>query len=307
MKRILSHLCMALCLTIVGTGIFGAASVLSADQNCQDMKQLLNELSQEVDDADKRMVAHPNFIKELRKLVDKYRAKLRDTFINETFSDGDFHRNPVWQVMRGTFSITEDRRLYSHADSYYKEEQQQEPERKKEAFEIIIGEILKPREGDDQEEPASDRERVEEEAAVRTKATISPDYEVDMTVVSDSTWGNMEIVLLGGNNLNARYRLRYYPSPSQDRPIEIIRERNGRQYMIDSATKYPDLDDGRTHRIQWSRDTGGKMKVLVDGQEIISTVEVYYRDKFKGIELVNHGGTYEWGPIRVMQAEKTAP
>ncbi len=305
MKRIRSHLCMLLCLIMAAAGIFGPAAIHAADPDCQDLKQLLNELSLEVDDADKRMVAHPNFIKELRKLIDKYSAKLRETFINETFSDGEFYQNPEWQVTQGAFSITENQRLYSRAESYY-EEGQQEPERKKETFEIIIGEILKPR-GDDQGKTQSGQKRVEEVASIRTRAAISMDYEVDLTVVSASTLGSMEIVLMSGNNLTPLYRLRYHPSPSQDRPVEIIRERNGRQYMIDSATQYPNLDDGRIHRIQWTRDAEGNMKVLIDGQVVISTVELYYRDKFSGIELLNRGGTYEWGPIRVMQAEKKAP
>ena len=46
------------------------------------------------------------------------------------------------------------------------------------------------------------------------------------------------------------------------------------------------------------------MKVLVDGQEIITTVEIFYQDEFGGLGLVNRGGTYEWGPIKVLQAPK---
>jgi len=301
MKAMRSFLCIACCLIMAAGGV----SAASAGQGSQDMKELLKELDRKVDDADKRMVAHPNFIKELRKLIDKYQARLRDIFINETFSDKNYTSNPAWQVMRGAFRVNADKRLYSQADAYYADRgDQQETGRKKEAFEIIIGEILKPRGGEDDREAEPERERVDEVAAIRTRAGISPDYEVDLEIVSHSDWGSMDIVLLGGNNLTPKYRLRYHPAPSQDRPIEIIRERNGRQYMIDSATKYPDLDDGRVHRLQWTRDTKGNMTVLVDGREIISTVELYYRDKFSGIELVNRGGTYEWGPIRVMQAEK---
>ncbi len=46
------------------------------------------------------------------------------------------------------------------------------------------------------------------------------------------------------------------------------------------------------------------MRVLVDGEEVLSTVEVFYKDAFAGLQLVNRGGIYEWGPIRIMEAPK---
>ena len=44
------------------------------------------------------------------------------------------------------------------------------------------------------------------------------------------------------------------------------------------------------------------MRVIVDGKEALSTYENYYRSTFSGLALVNKGGTYEWGPITVLQA-----
>jgi hypothetical protein len=32
-------------------------------------------------------------------------------------------------------------------------------------------------------------------------------------------------------------------------------------------------------------------------------VEIYYRDNFSGLTLANRGGSYEWGPITVFQAQ----
>ena len=112
----------------------------------------------------------------------------------------------------------------------------------------------------------------------------------------------MEVMLMGGNPAVPRYRLVYHAAPSNTRPIEIIRERGGRQYTIESATQFPNLDDGAPHRIQWVRDDTGNMRVLVDDKEVLSTVEFYYRDDFSGLTLVNRGGDYEWGPIQVLQA-----
>jgi hypothetical protein len=49
----------------------------------------------------------------------------------------------------------------------------------------------------------------------------------------------------------------------------------------------------------------GRMHVIVDGKEVLSTHEIFYRDTFRGLALVNGGGLYEWGPIGVFQALET--
>ena len=39
---------------------------------------------------------------------------------------------------------------------------------------------------------------------------------------------------------------------------------------------------------------------MVDGKDILQTVEVYYRDVFNGLALVNKGGTYAWDSVKAM-------
>jgi hypothetical protein len=303
----LSPICFVL-IVILAAGVLLAAPVpvaQAADKG--ELSSLLDELSQKVDTADKKMVAHPKFIEELRALITKYRNRIRTIFLEDTFQDGEFQSNPRWTVRKGSFTVNAAGRLQSRAYSYGQEEQQAAPqeEEEREPFQVILGEILKTRKGSqDRDEAPRSRESREEEAALWTAAKISPDFEVNLTVVSQSEWGSMEIVLLGGNPLKPRYRLVYQPSPSDQRPIEIIRERDGRRYTIESATVFPDMDDGRKHTLRWTRNQRGDMAVLVDGKKVLTTVELYYRDDFGGIELVNRGGSYEWGPVRVMQAEK---
>lgn len=140
------------------------------------------------------------------------------------------------------------------------------------------------------------------EARIQTLAKIGPEFEVDLTFLSRSSSGSMEVVLLGGTQNTPLYRMVYRAEASSERPIEIIREREGKSYLIDTATRYPNLDDKIPHRLQWMRDSQGHMRVVVDGKEVLSTYEIYYRSNFSGLALVNKGGTYEWGPISVFKA-----
>ena len=80
------------------------------------MESLLKDLEDKIDDADKRMNAHPIFLDELRALVDRYRAELREVFLYDDFADRDYTRNPKWVVKAGQFKITPARRLWNRVD-----------------------------------------------------------------------------------------------------------------------------------------------------------------------------------------------
>jgi hypothetical protein len=272
----------------------------AADTDRQALNALLTELEQKIEKADERMVAHPKFLDELRALVKQYRAKLRVVFFSDDFSDGDYRYNPAWVVDSGSFQVNASRRLSSEVV----QERPATPQASKEKsspFPGIIRDMLSsPKEESKTETPAS----VVKEARIHTFAQIGPAFEVDLTLVSKSNSGSMEIVLMGGNPPIPQYRMVYHSAPSAERPIEIIRERDGRSYQIESARQYPSLDDGVSHRIQWSRDSQDRLRVAVDGKEVLSTYEGFYRIPFTGLALLNKGGAYEWGPILILQAQE---
>jgi hypothetical protein len=274
-----------------------------ADPDRQALRNLLSDLEKKIEEADKRMVAHPKFLDELSALVKKYRAGLRRVFLSEDFSDGEYERNPTWVIDAGRFQINASRRLLSEV---FSEKPAARPSKKEKPspFGKILEEIVRSTLEEDKE---SGPTGVTQEARIHTLAKIGAPFEVDLTLVSESTWGSMEVVLLGGNPPVPWYRMVYHPAPSADRPIEIIREREARSFLIETATHYPSLDDGAPHRLQWIRDSEGRMQVLVDGQSVLTTVELFYQKAFAGLALVNRGGTYEWGPIRVFRAQKGKP
>ena len=300
--RPLIWLFLFMCL-VVFPSLVTAQSGTSSDPNRETLKELLDELKNTIEDADKRMVAHPRFLEELRALVDRYNRKLREVYIDEDFADGDYTQNPKWVVESGRFRVTPGGRLWCsvRAERPSSVESQKEDE---EPIGILLREILKSR---DKKKRSKRTARKEEKSVIHTLARIAPAFEIDITFVSDSTWGAVEVVLLGGTPAAPLYRLIYQAAPSRERPIEIVRQRGSRRYTIESALQYPVLDDGTPHRIQWIRDTQGVMRVLVDEKEVLSTVELYYRDDFSGLALVNRGGTYEWGQIRVLQAPVDVP
>jgi hypothetical protein len=300
MKILKAMSLLIICLCLAGSPWAAAPADAAADPNREALKALLEDLHKTIDDGEKRMVAHPKFIEELRALADRYMKTLRAVFLDEDFDDGDYTKNPAWVVKAGRFRLTPEKRLWNRVEAE-QPAAASSSEEKQEPLGLLLKEIMRSRE----KKKKKKKETPTKAAAaskIRTMARIAPAFEADITFVSDSMWGAMEVVLLGGKSAVPRYRLVYKPSPSPERPIEIVRVRGSRSYTIESATQYPALDDGNPHRLQWIRDASGRMSVLVDGKEVLSTVELFYQDEFSGLALVNRGGTYEWGPIRVLQA-----
>ena len=293
-----SVLLLLLCLCL---GIVLPIKGYTADADRQILNSLLAELEQRIEKADERMIAHPKFLDELRALVKQYRAKLRVVFFSDDFSDGDYRSNPAWVVDSGSFQVNPSRRLSSEVVQERVAAPQASKEKSSGFSGIVRGLLSSPQEEAAKEIPIS----AVKEARIHTFAQIGPAFEVDLTLVSRSNSGSMEIVLMGGTPAIPQYRMIYYPNAAAQRPIEIIRERDGRSYQIESANQYPSLEDGSAHRIQWSRDSQDRMRVAVDGREVLSTYEGFYRTPFAGLALVNKGGSYEWGPIQALQAEES--
>ena len=272
----------------------------AAEPDQQALTDLLNSLDKKIKDADQRRVAHPKFLEELRALVKEYRAKIRVVFLSEDFSDGEYSHNPVWVVDSGTFRVTKGRKLLSEAAA----ETQSTPstsEEKTSGLSGILKDILKT---PPEEEKTSGTAPAAKTALIHTLASIGPAFEVDLTLVSRSTRGFMELVLLGGDENVPYYRVIYRASASRERPIEIVRVRDGKSFTIDAAPQFVSLDDNVPHRIQWVRDSMGRMRILIDEKEVLSTYEFYYQGNFTGLAFVNRGGIYEVGPIMVYQTQE---
>ena len=269
------------------------------------INSLLKDLEKAIENADKRMIAHPTFLDELRKLVGEYKKKLRNVFFFDDFSDGDYTKNPAWKIRQGQFSITSDGKLQSIVELDLPPASS--PSSSKEVslddlFQSVFGDIVQ------EEEVEGDAKKTAkvENAEIESLAQIGPAFEVDLSFVTKVTATNdaMEIILLGGNKNRRLYQLTYPVSSEEARKISILRvAKANHKRLIKTEFLPPITDPDQPHILQWIRDKEGTMEVLVDGKRILSTKEQYHQDGFTGIRLVNSGGIYKWGPIQILEPQ----
>ncbi|MCP4023940.1 MAG: hypothetical protein GY729_19010 [Desulfobacteraceae bacterium] len=309
MKTIQKFMMISTIILLGGISICLFSSAAESQENTA-LKSMITELETKIKDADKRMVAHPTFLEELRELIEKYKASIRKLYFKDSFMDKNFSKAPKWTVTSGTFFVNDALRL---STSVYVEPSEPQKETStqqgtKSVEEQAIGLVLDnlfgtpKKEADTQDTQTQETKKETTPASILSKTDIPPDFEINVEFLSNSQWGDFEIILLGKKTFIPRYRLSYKAVSSGDRPMELIRESKKRKFVIEAATKYPATDDGKLHKISWIRYQNGAMTILMDNKVILETYEVYFRDNFTGISILNNGGSYEFASVEIFKA-----
>jgi hypothetical protein len=72
MKQTLNYFLITIIFTLCF--VFITPVIASSPDGNDRLKSMISELEGKIEDADKRMIAHPNFLGELRALVEKYKS-----------------------------------------------------------------------------------------------------------------------------------------------------------------------------------------------------------------------------------------
>ena len=259
-------------------------------------RELVEKLNTLIDDAEKARAADPTFLKDLRALANSYSKPLQTTVLEDTFSDGDFTANPVWNVSAGRYWIEKDWGLRSAitAQPSAAQEQQTTKTDGKDVALAILGAVLKQatKGSSNNNQPAS---AAQETAVISSAAVIANALTIEFEMSSWQAEGQFDIGPYQGTNINSGYRLSYSPGGS----LSLIRQSSRGSSIVQQATTQVPLEDQKNHSLTWVRDQSGRMSVTVDGTEVISAVDRGFSDPFDGVTMINRGGDYIVKHIKV--------
>ncbi len=268
-----------------------------AQQSSTDLRTMVDELNKLVDKADKQRAADPNFLRDLRDLARRYDQPLRTALLTETFSDGNFTANPKWTPTAGKWWVEKGFGLRA---AFEQEQQQSSGDSgKRDIGKELLGAILNQALGGKQGGSQGSRSTSSstERASIYTPLTISNAFALKVDFTSWRNQGSFEITTYQGGDRRIGYRLYYRTGKNPS--IELARSTAYGSTTLKTYAQTLNLEDKRTHSIQWTRNRFGEMAISVDGKKLLSATDNTLNRPFDGLTITNLGGDYIIGRVNI--------
>ncbi len=282
----------------------------SAPGGSQGMKGPLEEQTLEFIGQLKKIVkrgedqnsADSDFLALLRELINQYDWPWPELLFHDDFKDGNLTGNPAWNIVSGDFRVDSESRLITRVRAAEQERDgslsRQDEDTGTMIVKSILGELLKEKgtESSPQSRP------VKAELYARSNITNSFCMDIQLAVISSGDDAVFEVGPYKGKRRDKGYRLVYYGG---QRPrFELARQSYRRTSIIDVYESASLLNDGRSHRIRWERNSDGNIVVSVDGKEIMNTIDRSIKGAFDGISIINQQGDYAVSLIDIFGGQK---
>lgn len=216
--------------------------------------------------------------------------------LQDDFSDGDYRRNPAWTILSGDFEVDDNglRSIVETQRASDRDSRRLSTDRPEEIGLAMLELIL-------DQTGSVRRDEVPiavEPARIFVNAPVDNAFRLELQLASRQQPGSLEVGLFQGNRPNGTgYRLVY--SPGSRPGLSLVRLISGSVEVIARQEGQLELEDGRFHSIIWTRDGNGEMQVHVDDRRLLRVRDTGLRDPFQGVVMVNQGGDYTLGRVRL--------
>jgi peptidoglycan hydrolase-like protein with peptidoglycan-binding domain len=247
----------------------------------------IKDLNTIVEDGVQRRRADRSVLEALQDLVARYDQPLQRVVVEDSFADGNFTRNPTWQVVSGRFWIGRGEGLRSRVQT---PSSSPKSKGKEDLGLAVLGALLGQAKGQQQNEPAT----------IALPATIGPVFTLEAELLSGQQPGEFSLGTYRGNNADVSVRLTYRPGSTQS--LVLTRHRNGRVLTLATYARALNLEDGKSHHLVWTRNRKGSMRVSIDNRELLSTNPTRRgspKNGFDGIFATNKGGDFGLRFVRI--------
>ncbi len=302
--------CLALAAIAVGaTTLSGPAAAQPAPAGGdQQLEKLIKELRNELKRGESDRLIDPWYLRDLRKVLRRYENPWGKRLFSDNFSGRGPQPDPPWQVTAGEFLIDWRYGLRTVVEPPPPARQQQQTgssgkDQVGQLFGQLLQQALQGQEGGQvaEQPPPADPGFAAVIAPVKVTNAFAIRVELTSRMVQGSAEPRFEFGPYQGADASAGYRLAYRPGATGRTPsLELLRlSSRGGTSTIELYDQPLELEDGKDHVIEWTRNRSGHMVVRVDGTEVMNVTDRSFRDAFDGVALVNSGGDYALKSITI--------
>jgi hypothetical protein len=259
------------------------------------MRKLLERLRGLIREARQARAAEPWFLDDLRRLVRRYGQPRRKRLLFDNFSDGNLSHNPKWRASGSGIHVSSHKglRLRYRPGHHTQNHQNSRQSSRDELIGTLLGQLT----GRQAQQQPQRREIRAKPPRLTAALAIPNPFIIELVFGSESRRGGRFVVGVTQGKRRFGYRLAYNPGSNQ--PIELIRLGRSGAAIIDAMHGRLNLEDGRLHKIEFSRDRRGEIIVRIDGKVLIRTTDRAFRGEFDGVVMINRGGDYTIRSIQV--------
>lgn len=273
--------------TILASGPLGALPVAAQSgtqqyqpwtgaQQGQAVQKMVTDLKAIIAQGEKDKAASPDFLADLKKTIATYEAAVTPSQAKpffDDFADGEFASNPAWKVSAGSWTIDRGGSNYGLVSKM----------RRQENLETLLGGILNPQ-GTQSQSGQTDY------ASIYAKAKLPGAFTFTTSFTSKDRYGGLHLTLYQGAAAQNQYRVTYQPGSQTSLLLQRVSAQGA--VTLGQLNGALNLENGKAHDITLTRDTAGKMTVLIDGKVAISATDTSLQGDFDGVLYTNVGGSY---------------
>jgi hypothetical protein len=256
------------------------------------MSELLKNLRTLIDKADRDKAANPLFLKDLRTLADQYGPVVGwpVKLLYDDFQDGQYTSNPAWSVMSGQWQVADvggSPALFSQVRL-----PNASGETSNKATDLLLGALVTVLNQNDQNQQSNQTQQGQNpRATILTPVAITDQFSIKLAMISGGERiGQFNFGPYAGRRADNSYQITYSPGAATGLVLSRITDRNVQ--TLASSGGSVDLEDGKSHVIEWNRGPDGKMTVTLDGKLALQATDAGAHKPFTGFVMVNGGGSY---------------
>ncbi len=258
-----------------------------------ELQALVDQLRTITDKARQQRAADRWLLNELDALIEEHEWPWRNILLKEDFSDGNYDRNPAWDLISGQFWVDSRLGLRSRSEAPAPPESDTSS-KQQDLGKAILGALLQEAlkgDKDRQSGAAEDRQR-NGPAEIQLAKRIPTVFALQLTFsihTPPQVAGELAISLLRQRSGESGYQLLIL---SGDQPtLELLSKINGRTRIIDRIA-LDKMNDGGSHILEWRRSSSGMIDVIMDGRSLVQNRDHTFRNPFSQLSLLNRSGDF---------------